>query len=751
MINNKKKIDYLNESVTFLYIDNIYFFKNNKIEIAAQFHLDKKNILLELPLIYLKKYEIFLNGKGKINISNNSAFFKGNYFLKELKGKTEILYNNNTLFFNIDSKNFSNHTLKKITNLFPLHSEIKKWIYSYIKAKEYKLIYLRGKYNPAVGFKPENFTGKAVAKDVIINFNQRALPVKAKKVEINYKDYSLFFKLSSPVYKDKKLEGSFVKIENISKKDSFIEIFIKTSTNIDKTVSKLLNSYNIVLPFQHLKGIVNGNLNIKIFFETLKKKISGSFFTSSSVIKLHDTKFSLTNTQVTLKDKKIKIESLFWLDKFMHSFISGNIDIQNKKGDFGLNIIECNIFYKQKNIVSIKKLKERLKIDFSNKPVLSFLNSEVTLQLDKNLTKIYCADIAKLKKFIPMAKDIKISQGTLTISTYKFSTFHIQGKAKIKDMPFYSKSGKEIENFAFKGFIEPSKANIIFNDKVRIIYIGSPEIIIKDYNVKIDTKNFLKKKIPDFMVFGKNSNILMNNRVLLCEKYNINCNKNIITFRSQYKNSKLFLKKDRNLTIKIEKADEKLIKNLLKISGIKNGSYNIIAYGNIDNLRGSVTFFNATLKNMKVLNNIMAFINTVPALMTFSAPGYNKTGYYVKKGKFDFVFKNNILIIQNMKLISKSLNMEGAGGIDTKRKKIAFNLKLKTFKNVSKIISKIPVAGYILLGKEGEITTILKISGDIDKPTVKLNLTKEIINSPLNIIQRTLQFPFLLFKGISNH
>ena len=73
------------------------------------------------------------------------------------------------------------------------------------------------------------------------------------------------------------------------------------------------------------------------------------------------------------------------------------------------------------------------------------------------------------------------------------------------------------------------------------------------------------------------------------------------------------------------------------------------------------------------------------------------------------------------------------------------NLEMISLKDYSKIINKIPLAGYALLGDDGSINTSLLISGNLSKPKIKTYLSREIIMTPINVIKRTIKWPFKIF------
>lgn len=146
----------------------------------------------------------------------------------------------------------------------------------------------------------------------------------------------------------------------------------------------------------------------------------------------------------------------------------------------------------------------------------------------------------------------------------------------------------------------------------------------------------------------------------------------------------------------------------------------------------------------KVLNNILAFVNTIPSLVTFSLPGYNTHGMAVKDAYMHFKAKNNVFEISDIYIDSKELDILGRGSANFNTNTIDLQLNLKT--DLGSSISKIPVVGYILLGDD-TVSTTLKITGALENPKVESLLAEDIIVAPLNIIKRTFLLPYHLITG----
>jgi hypothetical protein len=193
-----------------------------------------------------------------------------------------------------------------------------------------------------------------------------------------------------------------------------------------------------------------------------------------------------------------------------------------------------------------------------------------------------------------------------------------------------------------------------------------------------------------------------------------------------------------------EKFNDRFMENLFSLSKFKGGELSFSMNGTTSEYDGIFYVANTTILDYKILNNILAFINTIPALVTFSLPGYNKNGLAVKSAYANFHSKNDTIKFKNIYLDSKEMDIVGRGSLSFVRDEIDLILNLKT--DLGSSINKIPVVGYILLGDD-TISTSLSIKGKLHDPTVNSLIAKDIIVAPLNIIKRTLMLPFDIFKN----
>ncbi len=190
------------------------------------------------------------------------------------------------------------------------------------------------------------------------------------------------------------------------------------------------------------------------------------------------------------------------------------------------------------------------------------------------------------------------------------------------------------------------------------------------------------------------------------------------------------------------------MENLFSLTKFKGGKLNFSMNGTIENYDGLFYIKDTTIIDYKMLNNILAFINTVPSLTTFSLPGYSKSGLKVKSAYMNFNAKNSVFAISDFFLDSKEIDILGGGVADLNRNKIDVTLNLKT--DLGSSISKIPLVGYILLGDDNTISTTMKITGKLTDPDVKSLIAKDIVVAPVNIITRALLLPYDLIKSIKD-
>jgi hypothetical protein len=153
------------------------------------------------------------------------------------------------------------------------------------------------------------------------------------------------------------------------------------------------------------------------------------------------------------------------------------------------------------------------------------------------------------------------------------------------------------------------------------------------------------------------------------------------------------------------------------------------------------------MKDFKVYNNVMALINTLPSLAVLQDPGFSTKGYQIKSGIAKYrMIKDEKIIFDSISIKGTSSSIVGEGYIDLKKKTVNIKLAIQTAKDFGKVVGKIPVLGYILMGKDKSMTIGLKVKGSIDKPEITTSAAADVLSLPLRIIKRTLETPAQITK-----
>ncbi len=197
---------------------------------------------------------------------------------------------------------------------------------------------------------------------------------------------------------------------------------------------------------------------------------------------------------------------------------------------------------------------------------------------------------------------------------------------------------------------------------------------------------------------------------------------------------------DKDFFIYGDNFNDKFMDGLAEFSDFKGGKLGFYVTGKDDRIDGVVKVTDTIIKDFKSLNNVFALLNTIPALVTFSVPHYTTKGLMMHEAYASFSIENKLMEIKGFHVNAEEIAFNGKGRVDLNTKTQDIEMSLVTEAGTN--LSKIPLLGYILVGKEEDtVTTTLTVSGPIDDPVIKNTLAKDIVIAPFNIIKRALTFP----------
>jgi len=516
------------------------------------------------------------------------------------------------------------------------------------------------------------------------------------------------------------------------------------STNLELDVTKF--KYGII-------ELAQSNLLLDVSFVDSKFMVSANenvrFILSNQDCSILNPKISLHQNKIITKSSEFVIENLleakvalaYALDN-SNGFL--NIEKMNFKNDM------LGSIFKNTDFIGFKLKKE------NNKFTAFCPDMSVLIALSQNKWNVAFKSLAQLHKHSKLLQKYNLNNGKVTIfksEDEKDIKFHADINHQKK---FININNKLISHYKIDGYINSNTGdiNLNINDKIHTTWGKQISITGQDIGINLGSIIDYLASIKDDQKDSKSKNInleLLNSfvyfskdRRAIADKINLQYYDNIATAQLIHQGATAGFKlQDNNFFLYGEDFNDIFMDNLFALSRFKGGSFDFSIKGSLEEYVGILYVKDTTVIEYKLLNNILAFINTIPSLVTFSLPGYNKNGLSIQNSYINFSFANDQYTLKDISLESKEMDIYGNGKASYKENTIDLNLNLKT--DLASAISKIPVVGYIIFN-EDSISTSLKVSGKLSDPEVETMLAKDIIIAPLNIIKRTLLFPFKLFE-----
>ncbi len=407
------------------------------------------------------------------------------------------------------------------------------------------------------------------------------------------------------------------------------------------------------------------------------------------------------------------------------------------------------------------------------------LNSknEISLYL-KNLTFVVPSSNDGKKTKIPKlnfrANNLKIKTDEKTSYDFENLTASLNENisffdAKLKELTLpISKNGEKIRNLLLSGTYKDDVLSINSLDNKLALKVKDKNIDLnlKDYDIEHSTEKKGDEENDDrsIKVYGKNSNILINGKYkFLANKYEIHTTKNTKYVNLNYKKTSFTYKKTSNGKIDIfaDDVSDEFINGIFGKQIFNGGKFLLLANGVEDNLNGKFIIQNTKVEDLAVLNNLLLFIHSSPALINplLAVPsvvgmatngGFNLTGYQIVDGFLEFNYddKKEFMKINKLVTVGNGIDFNGSGTFDVNTKNLDTKIKLIFLKDYSKIVGMIPIVNFILLGDNKRVETEVNLFGEISNPKISTNLTKDTFSVPVNIATRVLSSPAKLLEFI---
>jgi len=765
-IHTEKTLLEFKDGVLFIYPKEAYSYGMFLDKSWLKIDFSKKEEVLTLHLLFdgminkdmlsiLSNYNIdlpFLQKKGKVttnltlivNLITIDIDTKGDFFSKEA--------NFDYLGLNIDVFDayikLNNHDVK-INNM--------KAKYKDIATAEVDVVFDAKKSKGTVSFQTEHIAlnngdlllDKNPIK-IVYNISPNNDTINIAKSRWRYNDFILNLdKVNVPFNLDKllvKLPATFFEVDGVASG------FVAGNIPID-TMKLDLRTDILKLKYKNIEfSQSNTPLNISYDDTLTISPISNILFS------IDGSEFDLNNAVLDIGSHSISLKhaNLLSIDGFISTEINAFYNTKNTQGILGLKDLNIqdndSLFYsKDKLVFSLESIKDGISIESKE------LDSKFIIT-DEDW-KIKLNSLAKISNDSKFLKEFKLTQGKVELHK-KESEDSIGFWADISyPYKLLVKGNTPVEDYRISGEINTRKSSIEINEKINIKIDHNIAINIKDSGINMPEVLNLLKDINRTTNTQSHQNIILDasnsylyvghNRKVISDKMSLQYQNNITTAQLEHKSGNAGFKlQNKGIHLYGENFNDKFMESLFSLAEFSGGKLNFSMNGTIDNHDGLFYITDTTIIDYKLINNILAFVNTVPSLATFSLPGYSKSGLKVKSAYVNFNAKNSVYNISDFFLDSKEIDILGGGIADLNKDKIDVTLNLKT--DLGSSVSKIPLVGYILLGDDNTISTTMKITGKLTNPKVKSLLAKDIAVAPINIVTRALLLPYDLIKSIKD-
>jgi len=473
-------------------------------------------------------------------------------------------------------------------------------------------------------------------------------------------------------------------------------------------------------------------------------------------VTLHPTTGSYQNHIATVVSKKIRYGDIF------EGGVEGSYNIASEKGEY--TISEPSLLSPALSEL-LKPESLTLQLDGSG-DFLKLAVPELGLSVSTRENKQWTAHLNDLKAVYdrsPLLQQVKIDSGSLTVRSED------DGKlvAFSADIPWHYSllvlGDQPVNRYVISGTVQDSVVEADINDKIQLRYTDSLELHSQQILFNLpEIAKFSEECFPhqDDKKEGENTFVtvlhaqdsgfyLSPNSQIIADTLTLRSVGDDVNIDISSGSGEIVVSMEgKEFSLQGTGLNDTFMDALFPEAYLKGGTMTVAAKGNADNFSFLVDIKKTVLKEFVTLNNVLALVNTIPALITFSLPSYTNSGLHVSSAVFGAEVIDGIASIRSLSVKSPELSMTGKGWIDFPQEKINMDLNLITQSN--KNVRKIPLVGYILAGEKKQPSITIEVSGDLNDPDVEHKAFQKVATIPFNILYRTLSLPSHIVSPLFN-
>ncbi len=158
-----------------------------------------------------------------------------------------------------------------------------------------------------------------------------------------------------------------------------------------------------------------------------------------------------------------------------------------------------------------------------------------------------------------------------------------------------------------------------------------------------------------------------------------------------------------------------------------------------------VRFEDGKLRKFAVLSKIFSLLN-FSQLLKFQLPDMVSGGMPYNKITATLAIKDGVISSSDLYVASDALNISAIGKVDLVKGELDTTIGVKPLQTVDKVLSHIPIVGWILTGKNKSlITAYFEAKGKLEDPQVTPIPVQSMAKGVFNIFKRVFQLPATLF------
>lgn len=745
-----------NYPVELIYKNNLFFVNSKNLLVKVNLKISDKNIQANIDNFLLKDHNLSIIGSLLINPKTKFYTFKGKIDSDFLKSDVKFSLKREEIAYeleNISSNNISQIFDILVENGVHLPSNLALWVGGKVKADFYFIEKLSGfadfgKHR----YYLNDINAKGYVNNLKVVLDKGIDPIVSPFVRLEFAKQRLDFIYDDLRFNNYDLTQSQIYIDNMLNEKAGIYIRIKSdNARADYRVNKILLLYDIKLPFLQNNGVTKTDLTLKIPFDHPEKiTYNGSFNIINSNINISD--FKITQANLTLKKDKLDIQNASVQSSMINGDFNASVDLKQKKGDF--KTIITNLELPQDSLKMENKFLD-LSLDFDKN--ISLYNKEftTTLNFDQGMS-VYVEKLAKYKNYSKLMQKNKVHDGELSLNTLNFQDFNIDINNTTFESFLLYKDNNPYEYDSFNIKIKGNDFNLTSASGSIFAQKGNDDVNITLNNINLlisqqDTENTLDTlENSTYNISGKNIDLILKdfNKTLDFDQFDAKIKKDYVKAWANRNESKFdFLLKENQMQIRALKMDDDFLNTFMRQNVFEKGEFNLYVDGNsTDFFKGKFLFKDTYLKDLKFHQQLLSFIDTIPSLILFKAPTFNEKGFSVENAGISFNRKKDLFEIDALNFNGDSADVLGQVKINLRSNQVDGLLELRTLKSASSVISKVPIINQIILGKDRQISTQIKLSGTVDEPEFKTQLIAQSLQLPYHLIKNIFELPANLVK-----